>query len=57
MTGRETGLPPREAMEFDTVIVGVGLPARPRRPQDISVVAVEKGSEVGSHILHHLDLP
>src|ERR1700727_68880 len=50
-------LPPREAMEFDTVIVGAGpagLAAAIRLKQsapDITVVVVEKGSEVGAHIL------
>ena len=54
-------LPPREAMEFDCVIVGAGpagLSAAIRLKQlaaakgsDISVVVLEKGSEVGAHIL------
>ena len=52
-----TDLPAREAMEFDVVIVGAGpagLAAAIRFKQaspDISVVVVEKGSEVGAHIL------
>ena len=50
-------LPAREAMEFDVVIVGAGpagLSAAIRLKQmkpEISVVVVEKGSEVGAHIL------
>ena len=50
-------LPPREAMEFDTVIVGAGpagLAAAIRLKQlapERTVVVVEKGSEVGAHIL------
>src|SRR5271156_2816558 len=50
-------LPAREAMEFDTVIVGAGpagLAAAIRLRQiapDKSVGGVEKGSEVGAHIL------
>ena len=50
-------LPAREAMEFDVVIVGAGpagLAAAIRLKQiapRASVVVLEKGSEVGAHIL------
>jgi len=57
----EKALPPREAMEFDCVIVGAGpagLSAAIRLKQlaaaagrEISVVVLEKGSEPGAHIL------
>jgi len=52
-----TDLPARETMEFDVVIVGAGpagLTAAIRLKQlspETSVVVVEKGSEVGAHIL------
>jgi electron-transferring-flavoprotein dehydrogenase len=54
-------LPERESMEFDVVVVGAGpagLAAAIRLKQlagakgaDLSVVVVEKGSEVGAHVL------
>jgi electron-transferring-flavoprotein dehydrogenase len=52
-----TELPAREAMEFDVVVVGAGpagLAAAIKLKQlspETSVVVVEKGSEVGAHIL------
>ena len=61
MADTELELPERESMEFDVVIIGAGpagLAAAIRLKQlaaesdsDISVVVVEKGSEVGAHIL------
>src|SRR5688572_21884877 len=53
----DTDLPARDAMEFDVVIVGAGpagLAAAIRLKQlnpNLGVVVVEKGSEVGAHIL------
>lgn len=53
----EMELPERESMEFDVVVVGAGpagLAASIRLKQlnaDISVVVLEKGPEVGAHIL------
>jgi len=52
-----TDLPERESMEFDVVIVGAGpagLAAAIRLKQlkdDLNVVVLEKGAEVGAHIL------
>ncbi|MBY5411921.1 electron transfer flavoprotein-ubiquinone oxidoreductase [Rhizobium leguminosarum] len=52
-----TELPERESMEFDVVIVGAGpagLAAAIRLKQvnpELSVVLLEKGAEVGAHIL------
>jgi electron-transferring-flavoprotein dehydrogenase len=61
MAHEDAGLPPRDAMEFDCVVVGAGpagLSAAIRLKQlaaetgkDVSVVVLEKGSEVGAHIL------
>jgi electron-transferring-flavoprotein dehydrogenase len=57
MTMSEMDLPERESMEFDVVIVGAGpagLSAAIRLKQvnpELSVVVLEKGAEVGAHIL------
>ncbi len=57
MTEAGIKLPPRESMDFDVVIVGAGpagLAAAIRLKQlkpEVSVVVVEKGAELGAHIL------
>ena len=61
MSEETTALPPREAMEFDVVIVGAGpaglataIRLRQRAIEagrELSVCILEKGSEPGAHIL------
>ncbi|MCA2371110.1 electron transfer flavoprotein-ubiquinone oxidoreductase [Agrobacterium genomosp. 3 str. CIP 111-78] len=57
MTDQAVRFPERESMEFDVVIVGAGpagLSAAIRLKQinpELSVVVLEKGGEVGAHIL------
>jgi electron-transferring-flavoprotein dehydrogenase len=57
MASQAQDLPPREAMDYDVVVVGAGpagLAAAIRLKQlspETSVVVIEKGSEAGAHIL------
>jgi len=61
MSEETTALPPREAMEFDVVVVGAGpaglataIRLRQRAIEagrELSVCVLEKGSEPGAHIL------
>lgn len=57
MSEAEQPLEPRESMDFDVVIAGAGpagLAAAIKLKQiapDLSIVVVEKGSEIGAHIL------
>ena len=57
MLGEDNSLPEREAMDFDVVVVGAGpaglataIRLKQKAP-NLSVVVLEKGSEVGAHIL------
>ena len=57
MTEAGIRLPPRESMDFDVVIAGAGpagLAAAIRLKQldqEVSVAVIEKGAELGAHIL------
>src|SRR6267154_1784864 len=44
VAGRQAGTMQRETMEYDVVIVGGG-------PSELAVCVIEKGSEIGAHIL------